>query len=126
MFSGQKRSLCKFGVCIMLSANDHKINIFVRKEVIRSPIMLCVRKVNSAMLSGPDIAFWGFGPLQECVHFQVRIRDDEGEIEAFGREAVAHDSHIDRCHDCFVECLKAKLGKEGLAMRRIYMKLKSD
>jgi hypothetical protein len=88
--------------------------------------MLCVRKVNSAMLSGPDIAFWGFGPLQECVHFQVWIRDDEGEIEAFGGEAVAHDSHIDRCHDCLVECLKAKLGKEDLATRRLYMKPKSE
>jgi hypothetical protein len=110
----------------MVSANDHKVNIFVRKEVIRSPIMLCVWKINSAVLARLDLAFWSFGPLQERIHIQVWVRDDEGEIEAFGGEAIAHDSNIDRRHDCLVEGLKSKLGKEDLATRRIYMRPKSD
>ena len=51
MFTSQKRSFCKFCVGVMLCTDNHKINIWIRKEIISSSIMLCIGVVHSTMFS---------------------------------------------------------------------------
>lgn len=100
MFTGQKGSLGKFGMCIVTGADNHKFNIRIRKEVVGGSIMLSVWIIDSAMFPCLDTrVFWGcFSTLQKCIDFEVGIWKDEREIKAFSGEAVAHNTNIDRSH----------------------------
>ncbi len=51
MLSSQKCTFSKFGMCVVMSTHNHKIDMWIRKEFIRGSVMLCFRKINSAMFT---------------------------------------------------------------------------
>jgi hypothetical protein len=69
---------------VSMRANNHNLNLRISEEVFRRPVMLCFRKVDSAVTKSfylGRILRRGF-PLKEGVDLQVRVAQDERKMEA--------------------------------------------
>ena len=101
MLARFKRLLAKVEVGIRMCTDDHKLDVGICKEVLWRTIVLCIGVVNSAMLSGLYIrlVLWRLCSLQEGDHFQIRVWEDEWQVEDLGGSTIADDTYVDSCHD---------------------------
>lgn len=104
MLAGQQGSLSKFEVCVVLRADDNDVYIWIREEVAGSSIVFYIRIVHGAVLTrnfagdNCGFVFGCFCPLQDCINLEVWIWENERQIEALGREAIAYKPDIERSH----------------------------
>jgi len=96
--------LRKLGVAGHCGADADEVDVLVGEEVVGGAVVLGVGVVDCAVVAGLGV-FGGFFALEEGVDFEVGVRRDVGEVEAFGGEAVAHEADADGCHGC---------GREGV------------
>lgn len=100
MLATSHRLLCEFGMVVGACADNDQLNVRVCEEFIRRAVVLCFRVVYGAMLAGLHACLIRrcFCTLQECVDLQVRVGENEGQVEAFGGEAIAHEANFDGGH----------------------------
>ena len=89
----------KFGVGIMPGTDHDQVNLWVGEEVFRALIMSGFRVVYCAMLSAFYSSLGSFGALQERMDSKVLVGKDKGQVEAFRRESISHQSYIYWHHD---------------------------
>jgi hypothetical protein len=95
MLPGEERPLDK--LLVRVRTHDDELDSVIAEELFGSLVVLGLGKINSAMAPSFSLG-WIAGrgcPLKESVDLNLWIGEDEGEVEAFGREAVAHDAHLD-------------------------------
>lgn len=100
MLATSHRLLRELGMIVGACADNDQFNAWVREELIRRAVVLCFRVVYGAMLAGLHACFVRrcFCTLQECVDLQLRVGENEGQVEAFGGEAIAHKANFDGGH----------------------------
>ena len=100
MFATPHSLLREFRVVVGARADDDKLDLRVREEIICSAVVFRVRIIDSAVLAGFNTLLIGrcFGALQESINFQVSVGSDEWQVEAFGGEAIAHEANLNWCH----------------------------
>lgn len=80
-------------------ADDDELDLAVGKELLGRPVVLGGGEVDGAVAPargvGGAVRVRGGGSLQEGVHVQLRVRQDEGQVEALCGEAVADDAYLD-------------------------------
>ena len=94
---GFLRELC---MVIGARADDDKLDVRVREEIVGGTIVFRIRVVNGAVLALLDALLVSrcFSALQESIHFEVSVWSDERQVEAFGGKAIAYQTNFDWCH----------------------------
>lgn len=100
MLATPHSSLREFSMVVSSRADDDKLNVWIRKKVVCCAVMLCTRIVDSTVLASLNAGRIDrcFSALQESIHLEIGIREDEGQVEALGRKTVAHESDFDWRH----------------------------
>jgi hypothetical protein len=100
MFATPHSLLRELRVVVRARADDHKLDLGVCEELICSTVVFRIWKIDSTVLANLDTLLISrcFGALQESINFQVSIRGDEWQMEAFGGEAIAHKANFNWSH----------------------------